>query len=35
MKMTFRWFGEGDDSVTLDLIRQIPAVKGNDIINYN
>lgn len=28
MKMTFRWFGEGDDSVTLDQIRQIPAVKG-------
>lgn len=28
MKMTFRWFGENDDSVTLDQIRQIPAVKG-------
>lgn len=28
MKMTFRWFGEGDDSVTLDQIRQIPGVTG-------
>jgi mannonate dehydratase len=28
MKMTFRWFGENDDSVTLDQIRQIPGVKG-------
>jgi mannonate dehydratase len=26
--MTFRWFGEEDDSVTLDQIRQIPGVKG-------
>lgn len=28
MKMTFRWFGDGFDSVTLDQIRQIPVVKG-------
>lgn len=28
MKMTFRWFGETNDSVTLDQIRQIPQVEG-------
>ena len=28
MKMTFRWFGEGFDSVTLSQIRQIPGMKG-------
>lgn len=28
MKMTFRWFGEGDDSVTLEQIRQIPGCTG-------
>ena len=28
MKMTFRWFGESDDSVTLGQIRQIPGVTG-------
>ncbi len=28
MKMTFRWYGEGNDSVTLDEIRQIPGVCG-------
>ena len=28
MKMTFRWFGTGFDSVTLQQIRQIPGVKG-------
>ena len=28
MKMTFRWYGEGNDSVTLDQIRQIPGVTG-------
>lgn len=28
MKMTFRWFGEGFDSVTLEQIRQIPGMKG-------
>ena len=28
MKMTFRWFGEKDDSVTLGQIRQIPGVTG-------
>lgn len=26
--MTFRWFGEKDDSVKLDQIRQIPGVTG-------
>lgn len=28
MKMTFRWFGEKDDSVTLNQIKQIPGVSG-------
>jgi mannonate dehydratase len=28
LKMTFRWFGEKDDTVTLSQIRQIPAVTG-------
>ena len=28
MQMTFRWYGEGNDSVTLDQIRQIPGVEG-------
>ncbi|MDD6692821.1 MAG: mannonate dehydratase [Olsenella sp.] len=28
MKMTFRWYGEGADSVTLQDIRQIPGVSG-------
>ncbi|MCR4938877.1 MAG: mannonate dehydratase [Treponemataceae bacterium] len=28
MKMTFRWFGTGFDSVSLSQIRQIPGVKG-------
>lgn len=28
MKMTFRWFGEEDDSITLSQIRQIPAITG-------
>lgn len=28
MKLGFRWFGTGYDSVTLDQIRQIPGVKG-------
>ncbi|MBN1498908.1 MAG: mannonate dehydratase [Spirochaetes bacterium] len=28
MKMTMRWYGEGNDSVTLEQIRQIPNVKG-------
>jgi mannonate dehydratase len=28
MQMTFRWFGEDDDKVTLAQIRQIPNVKG-------
>jgi mannonate dehydratase len=28
MKMTFRWFGEQDDKITLSQIRQIPAVSG-------
>lgn len=26
--MTFRWFGENDDSITLNQIRQIPGVTG-------
>ena len=28
MQMTFRWFGERDDNVTLAQIRQIPNVEG-------
>jgi len=28
MKMTMRWFGPGYDPVTLDKIRQVPAVEG-------
>lgn len=28
MEMTFRWFGSGFDSVSLEQIRQIPGVKG-------
>lgn len=28
MKMSLRWFSEGNDSVTLSEIRQIPAVDG-------
>jgi mannonate dehydratase len=28
MRMVFRWFGDGNDTVTLDQIRQIPGVEG-------
>lgn len=28
MKMTFRWFGKDDDSITLQQIRQIPGITG-------
>ncbi|MBR2186476.1 MAG: mannonate dehydratase [Lachnospiraceae bacterium] len=28
MEMTFRWYGSGFDTVTLQQIRQIPGVKG-------
>ena len=28
MQMTFRWYGEGNDTVTLEQIRQIPGVEG-------
>ena len=28
MKLTFRWFGEGYDSVTLAQLRQIPGIQG-------
>ncbi|MCM3715389.1 mannonate dehydratase [Halalkalibacter oceani] len=28
MKMVFRWFGEGNDTVPLNHIRQIPGVEG-------
>ncbi len=28
MKMTFRWFGEGFDTVTLKQLRQIPGIRG-------
>jgi mannonate dehydratase len=28
MRMVFRWFGEGNDTVTLKQIKQIPGVEG-------
>ena len=28
MKMTFRWYGEGRDSVSLKQIKQIPGMSG-------
>jgi len=28
MQMTFRWYGEGNDTISLKHIRQIPGVKG-------
>jgi mannonate dehydratase len=28
MKMTFRWYGYGNDTVTLEQIKQIPGVEG-------
>ena len=28
MQMTFRWYGEGNDTVTAEQIRQIPGVTG-------
>lgn len=28
MKMTFRWYGKGNDKITLDQIKQIPGVEG-------
>jgi mannonate dehydratase len=28
MKMTFRWYGEGNDTVTLEQIKQIPGASG-------
>lgn len=28
MRMTFRWFGEGNDTVSLSQIKQIPGVEG-------
>ena len=28
MKMTFRWYGEGRDNITLKQIRQIPGMTG-------
>ncbi|BDR52413.1 hypothetical protein KIM372_03200 [Bombiscardovia nodaiensis] len=27
MKMGFRWYGEGNDTINLDDIRQIPGVE--------
>nr|WEZ51987.1 mannonate dehydratase [Bacillus subtilis] len=26
--MTFRWYGRGNDTVTLEHVKQIPGVKG-------
>ena len=28
MKMTFRWYGEGRDPISLKKIKQIPAMTG-------
>ena len=28
MKMSFRWYGTGFDTVSLDKIAQIPGIKG-------
>ena len=28
MQMTFRWYGEGNDSITPDMVKQIPGVTG-------
>jgi len=28
MKLSFRWFGTGHDSITIEQIRQIPGMKG-------
>lgn len=28
MRMVFRWYGEGNDSITLEQIKQIPGVEG-------
>lgn len=28
MRMVFRWYGEGNDTVTLEQIKQIPGVEG-------
>ena len=30
MKLSFRWFGEGFDSVSLKQIRQIPGMQGKE-----
>ena len=28
MKMSFRWYGEGNDNIKLSDIKQIPGVRG-------
>ena len=28
MQMTWRWYGRGNDDITLDHIKQIPGVDG-------
>ena len=28
MQMTFRWYGEGNDKISLQDIKQIPGVTG-------
>ena len=28
MQMTFRWYGDGNDDITPEMIRQIPGVSG-------
>ncbi|GMC01620.1 hypothetical protein K2F_18800 [Enterococcus thailandicus] len=29
MEMTFRWYGSQEEKITLEEIRQIPAMKGD------
>ena len=29
MKMTWRWYGEGNDQIKLSDIKQIPGVEGS------
>ena len=32
MKMTWRWYGEGNDQIKLSDIKQIPGVEGIVIV---
>ncbi|MDE6455543.1 MAG: mannonate dehydratase, partial [Dysosmobacter sp.] len=33
MKMTFRWYGEGNDQIKLSDIKKIPGVDGMTLIH--